>query len=52
MIALRYFQDNLLGSGVDDLLYLVIEILNSLTENGVQIVISLVEILSKMSGLI
>ena len=52
MIAFRCFQDTLSGPGVNELLYLTMELLNSLTEKEVQIVIFLVGISSIMSGLI
>jgi len=52
MIALRYFQDNLSDPRVDKLLHLAMELLNFSIENSVQIVIGLVGILSRMSGLI
>jgi len=52
MIAFRCFQDTLSISGVDELLYLTMELLNSLTEKGIQIVIFLVRISFMMSGLI
>jgi len=52
MIAFRCFQDTLSGPSIDELLHLTMELLNSLTEKVVQIVIFLVGILSIMSGLI
>ena len=52
MIAFRCFQDTLSISGVDELLYLTMELLNSLTEKGIQIVIFLVRISFMMSELI
>ena len=51
-IAFRYFQDTLFSPGIDELLHLTIELLNSLTEKEVQIVIFLVGISFMMSELI
>ena len=51
-ITLRCFQDTLSGPRVDKLLYLAIELLNSSTENSIQIIIGLVGILSKILILI
>ena len=34
MIILRYFQNNLLESGVDELLHFMIELMNSASEKG------------------
>ena len=34
MISLRYYYDNLLELGVDELLYLLMELMNSASENG------------------
>jgi len=51
-ITLRYFQDNLSGSGVDELLHLVITLLNSSAKKGFQVIVCLVGISFNKSGLI
>ena len=51
-IILRYFQDNLSDLGVNELLYLAIELLNSFSEKSIHFVISLSGISSNKSRLI
>ena len=51
-ITLRYLQDNLLGLGVNKLLHLIMELLNSSLEKEIHFVISLFEISSNNSGFI
>ena len=48
MILLRYFHDNLSGPGVNKLLYLAIELINSSSKNGTHFVDCLFEISSNM----
>jgi len=50
MIFLRCLQDNLSGSGVEELLHLLIALMISAFEKGGHLVTSLSEILSKRSG--
>ena len=51
-IALRYLQDNFLGPEVDDLLYFMIKLLNSFSENGIYFITGLFRISSNKSRLI
>ena len=51
-IILRYFQDNLSGPGVNELLHFIIELLNSSSENSINFVIGLFGISSNKSRLI
>ena len=51
-IILRCFQDNLSDLGVNELLYLAIELLNSFSEKSIHFVISLSGISSNKSRLI
>jgi len=52
IITLRCLHDNLLGSRVNELLYFMIKLLNSSSENSIHIVIGLFRILSNKSRLI
>jgi len=52
MITLRYFQNNLLELGVEELLHLMIELLYSSLENSIHFITGFFEISSKKSGLI
>jgi len=52
IITLRCLQDNLLGLGVKELLHLMIELLNSSSENGIYFVTNLFGISSNKYGLI
>ena len=52
IITLRYLQDNLSEPEVKELLHLIIELLNSFSENGIYFIIGLFEISSNKSGLI
>ena len=52
IIILRCFQDNLSGPGVDKLLHLVIELLNSSSKNSIHFVTGLFGISSNKSRLI
>jgi len=51
-IILRCLQDNLSGAGVNELLYLAIELLNSSSKNDIHFVIGLFGIFSNKSRLI
>jgi len=52
MMALRYFQDNLSGPEVDELLHFEIKLLNSSSENAIHIITDLPRLSSNKSRLI
>ena len=52
MITLKCFQDNLSRQEVEELLYLMIELLNSSSENSIHFITGLFGISSKKSELI